>query len=199
MEAKFIRPLVALGIPGVALGVFYLLFRKFNFQFSQVDAAWTVVVVLLFILIAGGITFYALYRWAPTKIQESNKEREKPFEYKMGEETVTYTEKMTSLAFDVVKVNAHTHFLGVAAEYAWIDHKYPSSEKIMQRVTTLELVTGKGTYQSGQVHFDVIKFRLPDGREKEIYFDISSFFGGVASSLLNPDEFVSQKIAGLYR
>lgn len=199
METKFIRTLVALGIPGVALGIFYLLLRTLSFQFSQVDATWTAVIVVIFLLIVGGITFYALHKWAPAKAQESNQEKVKPFEYKMGEETATYTETMTSLAFDVVKINAHTHLLGVAAEYAWIDHKYPDSERIMQSLTNLDLVTGKGNYQSGKVHFDVIKFRLPDGREKNIYFDISSFFNGEASSLVNTDEFVARKIAGLYQ
>lgn len=199
METKFIRQLVALGIPGVALGVFYLLLRAFNFQFSQVVPTWTAVIVIVFLLIVGGITFYALHRWAPAKIQKLNQKEGNPFEYKMEEETATFTEKMTSLAFDVVKINAHTHSLGIAAEYAWIDHKYPKNEIIMQSLTTLDLVTGKGKYKPEQIHFDVIKFRLPDGREKEIYFDISSFFNGVALSLLNPGEFVAQKISGLYK
>lgn len=199
METKFIRPLITLGIPGVALGVFYLLFKNFNFQFSPIDATWTVVVVLFFLFIIGGITFYALHRWAPPQNKEPTQEKEKPFEYKMNEETVTYIEKMTSLPFDVVKVNAHSHPLGVAAEYAWIEHKYPNSKRIMQSLTTLDVLTRKGEYKTGQAHFDVVKIRLPDGREKEIYFDISSFFDGLASSLTNPDEFVSQKLAALYQ
>jgi hypothetical protein len=140
-----------------------------------------------------------LIAWALPKNKEPTQEKEKPFEYKMNEETVTYIEKMTSLPFDVVKINAHSHTLGVAAEYAWIEHKYPNSKSIMQGLTTLNILTRKGECKTGKAHFDVVKIRLPDGREKEIYFDISSFFDGIASSLTNPDEFVSQKLAALYQ
>lgn len=199
METKFIRALVALGVPGVALGIFYLLLRAFSFQFSQVDATWTATIVIIFLLIVGAITFYALHRWAPERTPSIPEKSSQVFEYKMDEETATYTEKLTSLALDVVKINAHTHYLGVAAEYAWIDHNYPNSEKIMQSLTTLELVTGNEGYKPGQVHFDVIKIKLPNGREKEIYFDISSFFNGVASSLLNSNKFIAQKISELYK
>ena len=201
METKFIRPLIALGIPGVALGIFYLLLKKFDFQFSQVDSTWTVVIVLVFLFMISGITFYALHRWAPThqKSAELPPIDKKPFEFKMGEEVVRYEEKLTSLPFDVVKIHAHSHFVGVAAEYAWLEHKYPESERIMQSITTLDLLKKSGKYKAGQVHFDIIKFRLPDGREKELYFDISSFFDGATSSLLSPDEFVSKKLSELYQ
>lgn len=201
METKFIRPLIALGIPGVALGTFYLLLKKFDFKFSQVDSTWTAVVALVFLLIVGSITFYALHKWAPA----SNKDKylppsdEKPFEFKMDEEVVRYEEKMVSLAFDVVKIHAHSHFVGIAAEYAWLEHKYPDSERIMQSLTTLDLLKKTGDYKTGQVHFDIIKFKLPDGREKEIYFDISSFYDGQTSSLVAPDDFISKKLSELYQ
>lgn len=199
MEAKFIKPLIALGVPGVALGIFFLLLNKFNFQFSQVSAPWTVAIVLLFLLIVGSVTLFALHRWSPDKEIKTAKDEKKSFEYVVEEERVTYIEKMASLPFDVVKVNAHSHYLGIAAEYAWIDHKYPKSERLMQRLTTLDLATKTGEYKSGQIHFDVIKFKLPDGRIKEIYFDISSFFDGKTSSLTAPDQFVSKKLMEIYQ
>lgn len=67
METKFMRILVALGVPGVALGIFYLLLKSFHFQFSQVDAAWTAAIVIIFLLLVGGITLFALHRWSPIK------------------------------------------------------------------------------------------------------------------------------------
>ena len=67
MVTKFIRSLVALGVPGVALGIFYLLLRTFNFQFSQISPLWTAAIAVLFLLIVGVITFYALHRWSPDR------------------------------------------------------------------------------------------------------------------------------------
>ncbi len=58
MEMKFIRPLIALGVPGVALGVFYLLLRSFNFRFSEIDGTWSAAIAVIFILLVGGITLH---------------------------------------------------------------------------------------------------------------------------------------------
>lgn len=141
----------------------------------------------------------AMAVWSPPKSQEHTQENERPFEYKMGEETATFTEKLISFDFDVVKINAHTHIVGVAAEYAWIDHKYPNSDVIMQRLVTLQLVTGTGNNKPEQVRFDVIQLRFSNGRNKEIYFDVSNFFNDVGSSFISADEFIAQKISELYK
>jgi|TARA_Y100001001_G_scaffold134190_1_gene134674 hypothetical protein len=55
-----------LGVPGVSLGVFYLLFKSFGFSFPQVPEGWVGPIVVLFMLIVGGITFYALRLWRPS-------------------------------------------------------------------------------------------------------------------------------------
>jgi len=65
MENKIIRALVNLGVPGVALGIFYLLLKEFGFEFSTIGASWSACIAILFILVVGGITFYALYRPQP--------------------------------------------------------------------------------------------------------------------------------------
>jgi hypothetical protein len=70
METKFIRVLATLGIPGVALGIFYLLLKAFKFQFAQVDGTWTAAIVILFLLVVGAITLFALHRWAPVRHTE---------------------------------------------------------------------------------------------------------------------------------
>ena len=57
--------MVVLGIPGVALGVFYLLLRQFGFSFSVISPIASALIASLFLLIVGGITFYAINRWAP--------------------------------------------------------------------------------------------------------------------------------------
>ncbi|MCA9968066.1 MAG: hypothetical protein KC423_27660 [Anaerolineales bacterium] len=67
MESNIIKTLVVLGIPGVALGVFYLLLRGFGFQFETIDPTWAAVIAIIFLLIVGIITLFALSRWAPVR------------------------------------------------------------------------------------------------------------------------------------
>ena len=63
---KIFKALVVLGVPGVALGVFYLLLRGFGFQFETIRATWAAIIAIIFLLVVGGVTLYALNRFAPT-------------------------------------------------------------------------------------------------------------------------------------
>lgn len=65
MEHRVFRILVTLGVPGVALGVFYLLLKSFSFEFSQIPPIFSGVIVIVFLIIVGGITLFALFRWSP--------------------------------------------------------------------------------------------------------------------------------------
>jgi hypothetical protein len=65
MERKLLKTLAVLGVPGVALGVFYLLLRTFDFQFSAIDQTWSAVIVIVFLLVVALVTIYALHRWSP--------------------------------------------------------------------------------------------------------------------------------------
>ncbi|MFJ2529897.1 hypothetical protein [Pseudomonas helmanticensis] len=198
MESKFIKVLVGLGVPGVALGIFYLLLRSFNFEFSSINPTWSAIIVVLFLSIVGGVTVFALHRWSPEKKEIPEvKSQEARFTFKSGEEEVLFEEKMISLSKDVVKVFAHTHFVGVAAEYAWVEHKYPGYKRLMQSISSLELLTKAG--KEKEIYFDILKIELADGRVKEIYFDVSEFLRpGFASSLNNKDAFIASKLGELY-
>ena len=55
----------SLGVPGLALGVFYFLFKKFNWSFPRVPRGYVGPIVILFMLLVSGIVFYALTLWAP--------------------------------------------------------------------------------------------------------------------------------------
>ncbi len=121
-----------------------------------------------------------------------------PIELEVSGEKITFAELLRSVQHDVVKVHAHTHAIGVAAEHVWIERRYPESVFLEQGLTTLDLISGKKKYRNDQIHFDIIKIRLKNGTKKEVYFDISSFFGGGALSHLNPDEFIAKKICKLY-
>jgi hypothetical protein len=129
-------------------------------------------------------------------------QKTKPFVYKVNEETVTFDEKMRSLKMDVIKVIAHDHALGVAAEYAWMNKFYPKHKLVVKMLSTLEAMTGKrkggGIVRPGETLFDIFLLELDGGRTKSVYFDISSFFSGKDSSLTNPGVYANKKLASLY-
>lgn len=69
----FWKIITILGVPGLALGVFYMLFKLFNFKVSKISVAWSGPLALVFLIIVGGITAYALKLYAPTKENTSKK------------------------------------------------------------------------------------------------------------------------------
>lgn len=127
------------------------------------------------------------------------KARPKPeFTFSFREETVKFSVLARSLNYDIVKVLAHTHMLGVMAEHAWIDEMYPGCVKKSQTLTTLDGIQGRqGNIVPNPVHFDVLEISLPNGPTKKIYFDISSFFDG-EGLLMDPKTAVAQKLMQLY-
>jgi hypothetical protein len=195
METKFIRALVILGVPGVALGVFYLLLRTFNFQFSQIDSTTTGFLAVLFLLIVSAVTVYALHLWRPVAQREKQEKADASvLELDFEGERANLRETLRSVAHDVIKIDAHTHQIGVAAEYEWLRQKYPESKMVMQSLVNMNVA------KSGEkkIYFDVLKIELKNGESKELYFDISSFFGDGYSSIIDPDSFIARKIQELY-
>jgi hypothetical protein len=123
--------------------------------------------------------------------------RSDAFSIDLGEEQITFSVLLRSVEFDVVKVHAHTHMFGVMAEHRWIHHSYPKSSVISQSLTTLERLKGDDDSEN-PVHFDVMKIKLANGREKKVYFDISDFFTG-KGTLMDPDSRVADKLNQLYK
>jgi|SRR5688572_15665038 hypothetical protein len=54
----------------------------------------------------------------------------------------------------------------VGAEYDWIKKTYPGSQ-----------VTQQALINKGKKHYDLLTFTTSSGETKQVYFDISSFFG----------------------
>ena len=198
METRLLRILAVLGIPGVALGIFYLLLRAFNFKFAQIDPGWTAIIAIMFLLVVGGVTAFALHLWRPTRLGSSKANDSKVMVLQRGEETVALTELMRSIGHDVVKVAAHTHELGVEAEYEWKRQKYPNSQVVQQRLVEMDVGRNSGG-KAEKVYFDILDIKLSDGRTKELYFDISAFFSGGGTSITDPDSFIGRKIRELYQ
>ena len=120
-----------------------------------------------------------------------------PMILQFGEEQVTFTELVRTNDYDIVKVNAHTHKLGVAAEHIWLKRRYPSAKMRTQALTTLKGLAPGAKGESAKVHFDVINIEFEDGREKDVYFDISNFFT-CAGALLDGKTAVATKLRQLY-
>jgi len=72
----------------------------------------------------------------------------------------------SSYAQAVVIKNARHEEIGVPAERAWLEQRYPRYDKEEQALMT---VNGK--------QYDLIKFTTATGEHKSVYFDITGFFG----------------------
>jgi hypothetical protein len=59
-EIDLIKVLTSLGVPGVAIGIFYLLLRRFNWVFPRVPRSWVGPIIVIYMLLSSIIVFYAL-------------------------------------------------------------------------------------------------------------------------------------------
>lgn len=119
MESRILRGLVTLGVPGVALGIFYLLLRSFGFSFSAIGSEASAFIAILFLLIVGGITFYALHKWAPEqRLRESHQPNTRPltpspiessFDLVREHESGELTEETSKESEDVLKQQLRQH------------------------------------------------------------------------------------------
>lgn len=100
---------------------------------------------------------------------------------------------LRSKEFDIVKVNATTHQLGVLAEYKWIEKFYPKCNSKSQTLSKIEISDLQFVY------FDIISINNEKGPFKKIYFDISSFKNGGTSTSHNINEFTRLKIKEIYK
>jgi hypothetical protein len=63
-EVELWKVSTSLGIPGLALCVFYMLFRQFKWKFSVVPSIWVGPIIILFMLLSSLLAFYTLTLWA---------------------------------------------------------------------------------------------------------------------------------------
>ena len=153
-------------------------------------------IIALVVLIAVLIAFIPSFR--DGIIQVSNffkmlfRKKAKDYVIEHQGETITFEYKTKSVFFDIIKINAITHHLGVSAEYQWIKKYYPNYRLRIQSLSQIEV------NESQSLYFDTLELENERGQKKVIYFDISEFFneGGHTSSDL--DEFAKAKIKELY-
>ena len=66
----------------------------------------------------------------------------------------------------LIKIYAKSEMQGIMAEYKWLDKNYPGYQKISQALVNCD-----------GIPTDIIRIKTSNGETKDIYFDISSFFG----------------------
>jgi hypothetical protein len=67
------KAFISLGVPGLALGVFFMLFRTFNWRFPNVPRRWVGPIVVVFMLLSCGLIGYSLSLWSPKASETSVK------------------------------------------------------------------------------------------------------------------------------
>ena len=120
------------------------------------------------------------------------KNNQKEFVIEYADEIITFEEKLISQNFDIIKINATTHMLGVRAEREWLNKKYPGYENNMQMLTHIETKQGRRT-------FDILPISKGNIK-KDIYFDITDFFDGASVPYhKNTGEYAVAKINQIYQ
>lgn len=121
----------------------------------------------------------------------SNKKKEE-FICEYADEKITYEVKLRSQDFDIVKIHATTHSLGVHAEYEWLKKNYPDYEHNMQ------ILDHKTTNGGRIITFDIFPIHKGN-KSKDIYFDITDFYEGAHVPYSGEvDKYAEQKIKDIY-
>lgn len=130
---------------------------------------WYIALIVLIVIVISAIPnlrdgakiLYAFFK---------KKKREYTIEY--ADETITFDVKCKSKNFDIIKINATTHDLGVSAEYKWSSKYYPKYDSCMQMLYRKKLDNGD------EVVFDKVDIAMEGKPLKTIWFDVSSFIDG---------------------
>ena len=118
--------------------------------------------------------------------------RKKEFVSEYADEKITFEVKLRSQDFDIVKIHATTHSLGVRAEREWLNKEYPGYTNNMQFLRHIRTSDGK------ELTFDILPIQK-DNKKKDIYFDITDFFDGAHVEFTgNTHNYAEQKIKEIY-
>lgn len=111
-----------------------------------------------------------------------------------ADETISFDVKLLSQDFDIVKINATTHILGVSAEYEWIKKHYPDYNVNSQALSQVKLADNSVLY------FDKISISKEHKYYKSIWFDITSFYEGASAPFTGKlDNYATRKIMDIYQ
>lgn len=118
--------------------------------------------------------------------------RKKEFVSEYADEKITFEVKLRSQDFDIVKIHATTHGLGLRAEREWLNKNYPEYANNMQSLRHIKTNDGK------ELTFDILPIQTGN-KKKDIYFDITDFFDGAHVEFTgNTHNYAEQKIKEIY-
>ena len=118
--------------------------------------------------------------------------REKEFVSEYADEKITFEVKLRSQDFDIVKIHATTHSLGVRAEREWLNKEYPGYTNNMHFLRHIKTNDGK------ELTFDILPIQK-ENKKKDIYFDITDFFDGAHVGFIgSTHNYAEQKIKEIY-
>ena len=118
--------------------------------------------------------------------------RKKEFVSEYADEKITFEVKLRSQDFDIVKIHATTHSLGVRAEREWLNKEYSGYTNNMQFLRHIKTNDGK------ELTFDILPIQKGN-KKKDIYFDITDFFDGAHVEFTgNKHNYAEQKIKEIY-
>jgi len=116
----------------------------------------------------------------------------KKFVSEYADEIITFDVKLRSQDFDIVKIHATTHSLGVHAERKWLKKYYPGYENNMQYLD--HVVTDDGRI----IDFDILPI-FKGNKKKDIYFDITDFYKGAHVEFTgSTHRYAEEKIVDIY-
>jgi uncharacterized protein (DUF608 family) len=85
METKLFKILVSLGVPGVGLGVFFLLFNRFEWSFEQIPSEWAGPIVVVFMILVFLITYKIIGGWQSNELSKAQTESGDPYQQFIGD------------------------------------------------------------------------------------------------------------------
>lgn len=161
---------------------------KYDYIVKMLLDNWIIAVIVIVAIIL--IAIPQVRDGLKTLISLFKRKKELVSEY--ADEKITFEVKLRSQDFDVVKIHATTHSLGVRAEREWLDKYYPDYKNNMQSLQHITTKDGRN------LTFDIMTIRKGNKR-KDIYFDITDFYKGAHVPFTGKiNEYAEQKIKDIY-
>lgn len=148
---------------------FIVLSNNYETIIDSLLSNWYVAVFVLIVVLVSAIP---PFREGVKTLFNMLKRKEREYRIEYADETITFDVKCKSKNFDIVKINAITHDMGVSAEYEWIKKYYPDFIVCMQTLRRERLKNGE------ELVFDQMEIVKDQKYHKSIWFDVSSFIDG---------------------
>lgn len=164
---------------------------KYDYIVNLLLDNWIVVIIVIAAIIIGALPSIKDGLKMIFMSFNSAEKNDNNFIIEYADEKIVCEILSRSYDFDVVKIHATTHRLGIQAERRWINRFYSNYTYNVQMLKKIQ--TG-----SGEIIFDIIS--ITNGTiKKDIYFDITDFFNGASVPFSgNVSKYAEQKIKDIY-